>query len=185
MKRLGLALAVAALVGPTGCADGGYADLETFVEETGRKTAQQSEKTYRLVSADKDSPSSGVPFVYAADDLRSPFQPPPAPASTVPTGRPPIAPDLERARGHLEQHPLAQLRLVGSLSGRQAHAALVRDPDGMIHPVGVGDYMGNDFGRIRAVSDAGLELVEIVRDPGGWTERTRFIPLGGEGESDE
>ena len=184
MRYLGVPLTVGVLVGATGCADGGYADLETFVEEAGRKTEQQTEKTYRLVSADQDSPSHGEPFVYGAADLRSPFQPPPAPASTVSTGQPPIAPDLERAKGHLERYPLAQLRLVGSLSGRQAHAALVRDPDGMIHPVGVGDHMGGDFGRIRAVSDAGIELVEIVRDPGGWTERTRFIPLGGEGESE-
>ena len=176
MKRLGLALAVAALVGPTGCADGGYADLEAFVEETGRRTEQQTAKTYRPVSADEDSPASGVPFVYAAGDLRSPFHPPPAPASPVSSGQPPIAPDLERAKGQLERHPLAQLQLVGSLSGRQAHAALVRDPDGMIHPVGVGDHMGSDFGRIRAISDAGIELVEIVRDAGGWTERTPVHP---------
>ncbi len=187
MKRLGLTLALASGVplGATACTDAGYADLEAFVEETARKTGQQSDKTYREVSADRDFPLSGEPFVYAAGDLRSPFQPPPAPASTAAAGLPPIAPDLERAKGHLERYPLAQLRLVGSLSDHQAHVALIRDPDGRIHPVGVGDHMGNDFGHIRAVNDAGLELVEIVRDAGGWTERTRFIPLGGEEESDE
>ena len=185
MKCLGLTLTVGVLLGATACTDAGYADLEAFVEETARKTGQQSDKTYGHASADRHSPLSGAPSLYAAGNLRSPFQPPPAPASTAATGVPPIAPDLERARGHLERYPLTQLRVVGNLSDHQAHVALVRDPDGMIHPVGVGDYMGNDFGRIRAVDDAGLELVEIIRDAGGWTERTRVIPLGGEKESDE
>ena len=181
-------LMAAVLVGATGCTDGGYANLEAFVEETARKTEQQTERSYRSVAADTYSAppaSSGAPFVYAAGDLRSPFQPPPAPASITAAGQPLIAPDLERAKGHLERFPLAQLHLVGNLSGHRAYAALVRDPDGMIHPVRVGDYMGNDFGRISAVGDAGIELVEIIRDAGGWTERTRFIPLGGEKENDE
>ena len=175
MKRL----IGAFLLGAAGCTDNGHADLEAFVAEIARETAEP----YGPAVADMDSPppgSPGKPFAYAAGQLRSPFQPPPAPASTATAGQPPIAPDLERARGHLEQFPLAQLRLVGSLSSDRAHAALVRDPDGMIHPVGVGDYMGENFGHIRAVTGAGIELVEIIRDAGGWTERIRFIPLGGE-----
>ena len=178
MKRLLTVLLIVA----SGCTDTDHADLEAYIEEIARESAQAHGH------ADADSPphaASAAPFGYAAGGLRSPFEPPPAPASSAATGRPPIAPDLERAKHHLEQFPLAQLRLVGSLSGRQTHAALVRDPDGVIHRVGVGDYMGKDFGRIRAVDDAGLVLAEIIRDAGGWTERSRRIPLGGEEESDE
>ncbi len=183
MKRSAL-LTVAVLLGATACSDGGHADLEAFVEETARKTAQ----AYRpdAVAADLPPPaSSPEPFAYAAGELRSPFLPPPAPASIAAAGQPLVAPDLERAKGRLERFPLAQLRLVGNLSGRRAHVALIQEPDGMIHPVGVGDYMGNDFGRIRAVGDTGIEMVEIIRDAGGWTERARFIPLAGEEGNDE
>ena len=183
MKRPAL-LTMAILLGATACSDGGHADLEAFVEETTRKAVQ----TYRPAAANADLPASAPspePFVYAAGELRSPFKPPPAPASIAAVGQPLVAPDLERVKGHLERFPLAQLRLVGNLSGRRAQVALVQDPDGRIHPVGVEDYMGNDFGRIRAVGDVGIEIVEIIRDAGGWTERARFIPLGGEEGNDE
>ena len=171
-------LAVAAvLVGmlATGCADDDYADLEAFVDETARKSRSIA------ISGTKPSPATPSPeaVAYMAGELRSPFQPPSA-LKPIADGQPMVAPDLEREKGHLEGFPLAQMRLVGNLSGRHVHVALVQDPDGLVHPVGVGDRMGTDFGRILAVGDGGIELVEIVRDAGGWVERPRFISLTGE-----
>ena len=173
-------LAATVLLGAlaTGCADGDYADLKAFADQTAQK--------YRLEPiSDTHSSSSAFldePFAYPAGELRNPFQPPPTLAPVSAAGQ--IAPDIERTKGHLERFALAQLRLVGRLSGRQAHVALVRDPDGLVHPVGVGEHMGTDFGRIRSIGEDGIELVEIVRDAGGWVERPRFIALTG-GEQGE
>lgn len=171
---------VAVLVGTltTGCNDSDYADLDAFADEIAQK--------FRPVS-DVDAPPTAAlhePFAYAAHDLRSPFQPPPVLKPVAAAGQPVIAPDFERAHGRLEQFPLAQLRLVGNLSSQETRVALVQDPDGMVHSVGVGEHLGSDFGRIVAIGDAGIELVEIVRDAGGWIERPRFMALNGD-EGDE
>ena len=169
-----LAAVVLVVTLATGCTDSDYADLDAFTDEIAQK--------FRRVSNMDASPpaASREPFTYAAHNLRSPFQPPPVLKPVSDAGQPMTAPDFERPKGQLEQFPLAQLRLVGNLSSHEMRVALVQDPDGMVHPVGVGEHMGTDFGRIVAVGDAGIELVEIVRDAGGWMERPRFIALTGD-----
>jgi len=169
------AAAVLAGMLATGCADDHYADLEAFIDEATRKFRPTP------ISGTDPSPAtpSAEPVAYTAGELRSPFQPPSA-LKPIAAGQPMVTPDLERERGHLEGFPLTQLRLVGNLSGRATHAALVQDPDGLVHPVGVGDHIGTDFGRILVVSDGGIELLEIVREANRWVERPRFIPLTGE-----
>ena len=173
MKSAAAAVLVSALT--AGCTDPGHAELQAFADETALK--------FRPVPIADTNPSppasSGNPFVYAAGELRSPFQPPPMLEPRSVAGQPLVAPDLERAKGHLERFPLAQLRLVGNLSSREADVALVQDPNGVVHPLRTGDHMGTDFGRIRAVGADGIELVEIMRDANGWVERRRFIaPVG-------
>ena len=171
MKRAAAAVLVGTLA--TGCTDSDYADLEAFADEIARE--------FRFVSdADASPPAAREPFTYAARDMRSPFQPPPVLRPVSAAGQPMTAPDFERPKGRLEQFALAQLRLVGNLSSHEMRAALVQDPDGMVHPVAVGEHMGTNFGRIVAIGDAGIELVEIVRDAGGWMERQRFIALTGD-----
>lgn len=169
-------LAAAALVATlaTGCTDSDYADLDTFADAIAQK--------FRPDSDPDASPPAALPepFAYAARDLRSPFEPPPVLKPVSAAGQPMTAPDFERPKGRLEQFPLAQLRLVGNLSSQEMRVALVQDPDGMVHPVAVGGHLGTDFGRIVTVGDAGIELVEIVRDAGGWMERPRFIALNGD-----
>ena len=176
MKLVAAAMLVGTLT--TGCTDSDYADLEAFADETAQK--------FRFVSNTDASPPAAArePFAYAAGDLRSPFQPPSVLKPVSAAGQPVIAPDFERPRGQLERFPLAQLRLVGGLSSLDVRVALVQDPDGMVHPVGVGEHMGTDFGRIVTVGDAGIELVEIVRDAGGWMERPRFIALTSDQEDE-
>ena len=171
--------AAAVLVGTlaTGCTDSDYADLETVADEIARKSRPVSD-------TDASPPAAREPFTYTAHEMRSPFQPPPVLKPVSGAGQPMTAPDFERPKGRLEQFALAQLRLVGNLSSHEMRVALVQDPNGMVHPVAVGEHMGADFGRIVAVGDAGIELVEIVRDAGGWMERPRFIALNG-GEGDE
>ena len=159
----------------TGCVDDDHADLEAFVDETVRKS-----RSAPFSGADPSPATpSAEPIAYTARESRSPFQPP-STLQPIAAGQPMIAPDFEREKGHLEGFALTQLRLVGNLSGRQVHRALVQDPDGLVHTVGVGDHMGTDFGRVLAVSDGGIELVEIVRDAGGWVERPRLLPVTGE-----
>ncbi|MGH8378315.1 MAG: pilus assembly protein PilP, partial [Gammaproteobacteria bacterium] len=58
--------------------------------------------------------------------------------------------------------------------------ALIRDGDGVVHRVGIGQYMGQNFGKVTKISQVGLVLREIVPDgQGGWVERDTTVQLGG------
>lgn len=85
-------------------------------------------------------------------------------------------PDRERPREPLEQFALERLELVGTLTVAGRPSALIRAPDGHVYRVFRGHYLGTDFGRITAIGDSGVELIERVRDAGGgWRERHRTL----------
>ena len=118
-----------------------------------------------------------LPLAYRSADRRSPFEP----AGVAVGGGLAVQPDFERAQAPLERFALRELRMVGTLTGRGAVRALIRDPHGRIHALRTGDYLGMDHGRIDAVRAAGLDLIEMVRDGnGGWMQRTRVLALSSE-----
>ena len=67
----------------------------------------------------------------------------------------------------------------GTLGAVGAIEGLVRDPDGVVHRVHVGNYMGQNYGRITAIEEDRIDLVELVPNgTGGWMERPASIALG-------
>jgi len=116
-------------------------------------------------------------FVYSAGELQDPF------VKTVIDVLPAeeeikeafidngIHPDESRLKEALEFYGINELQLVGTLQQENIWA-LVRAPDGIIHRVKVGDYMGLDEGQILTISDRVVTLKETVSDlRGGYVER--------------
>jgi type IV pilus assembly protein PilP len=88
-----------------------------------------------------------------------------------------VGPDLDRRKEPLEQFPLDSLAMVGVLQQGKVTYALVK-ADAALHRVRAGNYMGQNFGVITAVSDDGITLKEIVQDADGeWVERTSTLQL--------
>lgn len=113
---------------------------------------------------------------YEHADERSPFMARRPRAEEAPTGSSELAPDLARPREPLEAYVLESLNLVGTLVVGGQRSALVRDPDGKVHRLTTGDYLGTDFGRIVSITAASVQLVEVVATgQGGWLERTRSL----------
>ena len=84
--------------------------------------------------------------------------------------------DLERNREHLESFALDSLRMVGSLATAGQNTALVQTTDGLIHRVQPGNYIGENHGKIVAVTDSSIEIIEIVPDGlGNYIEREAGI----------
>ena len=95
------------------------------------------------------------------------------------------APMLARTRQPLERHPLADLRMVGTVAAAGRRHALIRDPQGGVHRLAVGDYLGLDHGQVSAVRETGLDLVETVHAGagGGWLARPRTLALTAQPEA--
>jgi type IV pilus assembly protein PilP len=88
-----------------------------------------------------------------------------------------IAPELARRKEPLEASPLDSAFMVGSLIKAGKPVALVR-VDNLLYQVQVGNYLGQNFGRIMKVSESELTLREIVQDAAGeWIERTATLKL--------
>jgi type IV pilus assembly protein PilP len=117
-------------------------------------------------------------FTYVADTegLRSPFVPDSPQAAADPSGG--ARPDLRRSREFLEQFPLDTLNMVGTLAIGNATYGLVQTRDGLIHRVTHGNYVGQNDGRITAVTESEIQVVEIISDGiGGYLERDAAIGL--------
>jgi len=100
-------------------------------------------------------------FEYRDQDLRDPFSPSPEEqrqAAESSTGSGP-QPDQNRVREPLESFPLDSLAMVGT--------------------IGVGPAAEQNYGRITAIADDHIELVELVPNgSGGWMERQASIAIG-------
>lgn len=119
-------------------------------------------------------------FTYGAKNLRSPFVPP-IEITKPPTkdpNKPTVKPPANHKKQFLERYNLATLNMVGTLSKEDSTWALIKDLDGGIHRVKVGDYMGTNFGQVESIKDDQLDLTEIVGDgQGGWQKRPRTLDL--------
>lgn len=88
-----------------------------------------------------------------------------------------IAPELSRRKEPLEAMPLDAVAMVGSLIKVGQPVALVR-VDNLLYQVRVGNYLGQNYGRITKISETEVGLREIVQDAAGeWIERTATLQL--------
>lgn len=113
-------------------------------------------------------------FEYAAQGLRDPF----SNAFTSDTSGGGPRPDSNRRKQTLEQFPLDSLDMVGTLGRGSGLVALVMAPDKVTYRVQPGAYLGQSDGRVTAVFEDRIELVELVPDgAGGWLERPATVAL--------
>ncbi|MDX1459703.1 MAG: pilus assembly protein PilP [Xanthomonadales bacterium] len=146
---------------------GGQDDLDGYIAEVKSRPAEPIPpippvKTY-------------TPYVYEGQTGRDPFR------SSTSEGSDDVAatssgsgprPDRDRPREYLEQFELDTLTMVGTFSMADSLWALVQDPDGVVHRVAVGNYLGRNHGRITAIEPMRLEMTELITDgAGGWLVR--------------
>jgi type IV pilus assembly protein PilP len=89
-------------------------------------------------------------------------------------------PDFKRTREYLERFELDTLAMVGTFDKESNHWALVRDPDGVIHRVSTGNYLGKNHGKVMSIRGNEVALSEFVSDGAGdWLVRDASLALGG------
>ena len=88
-----------------------------------------------------------------------------------------IAPELARRKEALESFPLDTMALVGSLIKTGQPVALVK-VDNLLYQVRLGNYLGQNYGRVTTIAETEVSLREIVQDAAGeWIERTATLQL--------
>lgn len=88
-----------------------------------------------------------------------------------------IAPEMSRRKEPLEAYPLDVMTMVGSLDKKGSPTALLK-VDSLLYQVRVGNYIGQNYGKIVQISESSVKLREIVQDAtGDWVERTTSLDL--------
>ena len=158
----------------TACGDSDFSDLDSFMAE---KKARPGGiiapiPTFKAYEA----------FAYSAAVQRSPFNRPIevreiAQLRAVSA----VKPDNARAKEFLEQFTFDSLSMVGTLKKGEQDWTLVLDPEGGVHRVQQGDFLGRNHGKIVDTTDTYVAVTEIVSDGSadGWVERPRTIKLSG------
>ncbi|MEW5838280.1 MAG: pilus assembly protein PilP [Pseudomonadota bacterium] len=150
-----------------GCSEG-RSDLEAFVNETMQKPAARA-----IPPIPQLKPYA--PFIYSAFDSRDPFSVPEYIEEKADNG---IRPDSNRAKEPLESFPLDGLGMMGIIERNGNTEALVSAPDDTIHTVSIGNYLGQNFGKITGIEETRIDLIEILPDGnGGWMEKPAAITM--------
>ena len=175
MTKPRILLAALACLTLVACGGEQHSDLRQFVRDSdnmprGRIPPLPEVKPYEA-------------FEYAAFDLLDPFVPRKIePARSAKAD--PRLPDPNRRKGPLEAFPLENLKMVGSLSQKKEFFALIKTPDNNLYRVKMGDFMGQNFGRVIDITESTVKLKELIQDSGNdWKEEERTLLLQDEQEA--
>jgi type IV pilus assembly protein PilP len=152
------------------CGNDGIPEVQQWMAET---------RGHAKVSVPKlAEPKKFTPFSYTGKSAIDPTSPAKlADALARQGGANRFKPDLERRREALEAYPLDTLKMVGTLSKAGISYALVQ-ADRTIYQAKLGNYIGQNLGRITKISDSDIELKETVQDASGeWVERNAKLEL--------
>jgi type IV pilus assembly protein PilP len=88
-----------------------------------------------------------------------------------------VAPELARRKEPLEAFPLDTMALVGSIFKAGQPVVLVK-VDNLLYQVKLGNYLGQNYGKVTKISETEVTLREIVQDAAGeWIERVATLQL--------
>lgn len=151
------------------CSGGEFQDLHNFVDTAGADMRGKIEpppeiKPYEAFAYDN------------ATALPDPFKPHKTDSSSGRKGL--NQPDLNRPKEELEDFPLDGMRMVGYLLRNKIAYAIVRPADGKLRRVKVGNYLGQNFGKIISIVESEIRIKEMVQDgTGDWAERESSLSL--------
>ena len=175
MKAMQASLIMLCALSTWGCGSSGEDELRQWMAN---ERAQANPRVTPIAE-----PKQFLPQPYAAEEGMEPFnalkltQALRRESSQVASNAALIAPEMARRKEPLEAFPLDAMAMVGSMNKNGKPTALLT-VDKLLYQVQLGNYLGQNYGRITAITETSIQLREIVQDPtGDWIERTTSLEL--------
>lgn len=173
VRSIGLSMFTLGLMAlTTGCQMSEQEQLETWMADQRKDIKPSVQKI--------PEPKKFEPAPYARQGNIDPFNAQKLAAALkrdVVQGNKLLQAELNRRKGPLEAYPLDAITMVGSLNKSGANVALLK-ADNLLYQARVGEYLGQNFGRIIKISETEVSLREIAQDAAGeWIERNASLQL--------
>jgi type IV pilus assembly protein PilP len=122
-------------------------------------------------------PKKFEPFVYQLQSEVDPFNSLKLTRVLEAKGSKRNAPNTNRRREPLEAFALDQLKMVGTIRNGKLTYALI-EADKSLFQVKLGNYVGQNYGMITAITETEVKIRETVPDAAGeWVERENSLVL--------
>ncbi|MFY3386391.1 pilus assembly protein PilP [Paracidovorax sp. MALMAid1276] len=168
-------LGILGLMVISGCSSSGDEELRQWMSELRATTKPRVTPL--------TEPKQFIPQAYSADATIEPFnslkltQALRRDSTQLASNAALIAPEMSRRKEPLESYPLDAMAMVGSLNKKDAPTALLK-VDKLLYQVRLGNYIGQNYGKITRISENSIQLREIVQDAtGDWIERVVTLDL--------
>lgn len=151
----------------SGCSQNANEDLESFFRDAGKNMQVKIKplpemKSYLAFEFNADN-ALNDPFKSRKDFAQSPI----------------LAPNLNRPKQPLEAFPLESIKYVGMIEKSEASFALLKTPDDNIQQLQPGQYIGQNFGKVTAITENEIQIIEVIQDEstGDWVEQPATLLL--------
>lgn len=158
-----------------GCGPSGEDELRVWMAEQRANTKPSVQPL--------TEPKKFIPEPYAQEEAVDPFnqvkltQALKRDSNQVASNAALIAPEMTRRKEPLEAFPLDSIAMVGSLNKSGLPTALVK-VDNLIYQIRVGNYLGQNYGKVIRITESSIQLREIAQDTtGDWIERPASLDL--------
>jgi len=177
LKKLFFSLLL--ILGLEGCSSEDVTDLQQWTDEVLARPGGRIEPLPEI------KPYEAYTYQGLTEAKRNPFEPfykirEPELKDVVDTG---LSQEMEseirnRNREELEQFELDSLRMAGTMENQGENWGVILDPDGVVHRVKTGNYMGRNIGKIINIFEDSIQIREIIKNSQGrWEEREAAIAL--------
>lgn len=156
-------MVLGALVLMAGCANVEHEDLKDWMRTEAKNMKGRVPRLPEI---------KPFPFVaYEAQKMNAPFSA--SKIVSVDALADKASPNRDRPRQPLEGFPLEDLRVTGIVLAGKVPVALVQPPlPNKPKHVRVGEFMGQNFGRVTQITGDGITVLETIKDTNGaWTDR--------------
>lgn len=161
---------VAALLMVFGCGDQPISALRVWMDQARKQSKPSEKKTLPL--------DAFAAYEYRAAGRLDPFDLKKINASALGEANAAGAePDRQRHHEPLESYAIDQLKMVGTLR-RSGYSLALIEAEKIIYQVRVGNYLGQDQGRVVKIDEKQIEIEEMVQEASGnWIGRRTQLSL--------
>jgi len=87
-------------------------------------------------------------------------------------------PDTLRRKQPLEKYPLDGLKMVGTMEKSDIRWVILSAPDNVTYHARVGDFVGQNYGKIEKIAEDKIDIVETIKNPvGRWIKRKSVLEV--------